>query len=73
MHLEAYHLHVSDKVAEHGEKDLFPDWSMLDAEALSAAIAKYCIKNVRDKCQLWYHHSSLCSSHLCVSGGDNIK
>lgn len=44
-----------DKATEYEDKASFFDWSVLDSEAVHAAIAQRCTRNFCDNCHLWYH------------------
>ena len=59
-----YHLYFWDKAAEMAERGEALDWSVLDAEALHAAIANNAPANCCDHCQSWYHPTGRCPFKL---------
>ena len=60
----SYHLYFWDKAAEFSERGVPLDWSVIDSEALHAAIAQNSATNFCDRCQSWYHGSELCPFNL---------
>ena len=55
-----YHVYFWDKASECSDRGVVLDWSVLDSEALHAAIASNCSANFCNLCQSWYHHPSKC-------------
>ena len=61
-----------DKAAECAERGVPLDWSVLDSEALHAAIAQSSTTNFCDLCQSWYHSPDSCPFQLHVADAGKI-
>ena len=55
-----YHFYFWDKADECFKREVPLDWSVLDSEALHAAIAQSSTTNFCDLCQSWYHSPDSC-------------
>ena len=59
-----YHAYFWDKAAEYREQGVGINWSVLDAEALHAALANNSCTNYCTYCHSWYHSTSTCPFNL---------